>query len=85
VDIICRMGGDEFLITFPDNSMQQAPHIRERLEEELLSLNKMIAKGYQIKFSIGFSEYLPLDPKSKDELITIADQRMYEEKKKKNK
>ena len=84
VDIICRMGGDEFLITFPDNSMQQAPYIRERLEEELLSLNKMITKGYQIKFSIGFSDYSYLEPKSVDELITIADQRMYEEKKKKN-
>lgn len=84
VDIICRMGGDEFLIAFPDNSMQQAPHIRERLEEELLSLNKMIIKGYQIKFSIGFSDYSYLEPKSMDELITIADQRMYEEKKKKN-
>ncbi len=83
VDIICRMGGDEFLIAFPDNSMQQAPYIRKRLEEELLSLNKMITKRYQIKFSIGFSEHLPLVPKSKDELITIADQRMYEEKKKK--
>jgi diguanylate cyclase (GGDEF)-like protein/PAS domain S-box-containing protein len=84
VDIICRMGGDEFLIAFPDNSMQQAPHIRERLEEELLSLNKMIIKRYQIKFSIGFSDYSYLEPKSVDELITIADQRMYEEKKKKN-
>jgi diguanylate cyclase (GGDEF)-like protein/PAS domain S-box-containing protein len=84
VDIICRMGGDEFLIAFPDNSMQQAPHIRERLEEELLSLNKMIIKRYQIKFSIGFSDYSYLEPKSMDELITIADQRMYEEKKKKN-
>ena len=84
VDIICRMGGDEFLIAFPDNSMQQAPHIRERLEEELLSLNKMTTKGYHIKFSIGFSDYSYLEPKSVDELITIADQRMYEEKKKKS-
>jgi diguanylate cyclase (GGDEF)-like protein/PAS domain S-box-containing protein len=85
VDIICRMGGDEFLIVFPDNSMQQAPLIRERLEKELSALNRNIKKDYQIRFSIGFSEHLSPNPKSVDELITIADQRMYEEKKKKNK
>jgi len=32
---------------------------------------------------MGFSEYLPDKPKTLNELIRIADQRMYEEKKKK--
>jgi len=31
---------------------------------------------------MGFSEYLPDKPETLDELIAIADQRMYEEKKK---
>ena len=84
VDIICRMGGDEFLLAFPDSSIQQASLIKQRLEEELFSLNKSIKKGYQIKFSIGFSEYLPSESKTSDELIMIADQRMYEEKEKNN-
>jgi diguanylate cyclase (GGDEF)-like protein/PAS domain S-box-containing protein len=83
VDIICRMGGDEFLLAFPDSSLKEAPLIRERLEEELFSLNKSINKDYQIRFSIGFSEYLPSESQTSDELIMIADQRMYEDKKKK--
>ena len=84
VDIICRMGGDEFLIAFPDNSIQQASLIRERLGKKLSILNHNIKKDYQIRFSIGFSEYLSSEPKSVDELISIADQLMYEEKRKKN-
>jgi len=82
VDIICRMGGDEFLLIFPDSSLKEVPVIRERLEKNLSQLNKTIKKDYQIKFSTGFSEYLPDKPETLDELIAIADQRMYEEKKK---
>ncbi len=82
VDIICRMGGDEFLLIFPDSSLQEASLIRNRLEEELLQLNREIKKDYNIQFSMGFSEYVPEKPKSLNELIAIADQRMYEEKKK---
>jgi len=80
VDIICRMGGDEFLLIFPDTSLQEASLIRDRIKEELIKLNRKIKKDYNIQFSIGFSEYVPDKPKSLDELIAIADERMYEEK-----
>ncbi len=82
-DIICRMGGDEFLLIFPDSSSKEASPIRNRLKKNLSQLNKRIKKDYQIKFSMGFSEYLPDKQKALDELINIADQKMYEEKKKK--
>ncbi|MFO7888871.1 MAG: diguanylate cyclase [bacterium] len=85
VDIICRMGGDEFLLVFPDSSLQESSLIRERLEEALAQLNSKIKKDYKIIISMGFSEYLPDKPKSLDELIAIADQEMYKEKKHKNK
>jgi len=82
VDIICRMGGDEFLLIFPDSSLKEVSLIRDRLQKNLSQLNKKIKKNYQIKFSMGFSEYLPYKPETLDELIRIADQRMYDEKKK---
>ncbi len=82
VDIICRMGGDEFLLIFPDSSLKEVSLIRGRLQKNLSQLNKTIKKDYQIKFSMGFSEYLPDKPETLDELIRIADQRMYDEKKK---
>jgi len=83
IDIICRMGGDEFLLIFPDSSLKEAPLIKERLNKDLIKLNQTLKKPYQIDLSIGFSEYDPDAPLAMDELIRIADQKMYEEKKKK--
>jgi len=83
VDIICRMGGDEFLLIFPDNSLKDASLIRERLNKNLTELNHSLKKPYKIDLSIGLSEYNPNKPQPIDELIRIADEKMYEEKKKK--
>jgi len=83
VDIICRMGGDEFLLIFPHNSLKDAPLIRERLNKNLTKLNHSLNKAYKIELSIGFSEYNPDNPQPMDELIRMADKRMYEEKRNK--
>ena len=85
IDIICRMGGDEFLLIFPDNSLKKAAQIKERLNENLMKLNQTIEKNYRINISIGLSEYDPEKPLSMDELIRIADEKMYEEKEKEKK
>jgi diguanylate cyclase (GGDEF)-like protein len=76
------MGGDEFLLAFPDSSLQEVPLIRDRLQKKMNQLNKGIARDYTISLSMGFSEYVSGKPKTMDELIAIADQEMYKEKKK---
>jgi len=83
IDIICRMGGDEFLLIFPDSSLKEAPLIKERLNKDLTKLNQTLKKPYKIGISIGFSCYNPDNPQSADELIRIADKKMYEDKKNK--
>lgn len=83
IDIICRMGGDEFLIIFPDNSLKEAPLIKERLNRGLIKLDQTLKKPYKIEISMGFSRYDPNNPQSMDELIRIADKKMYDEKKNK--
>jgi diguanylate cyclase (GGDEF)-like protein/PAS domain S-box-containing protein len=83
VDIICRMGGDEFLLIFPDNSLKYASQTKERLNKNLIELNQTLKKSYKIELSMGLSEYDPDKPLSMDELIRIADQKMYEEKRRK--
>lgn len=83
VDIICRMGGDEFLIIFPDNSLKEAPLIKERLNRGLIKLDQILKKPYKIEISMGFSRYDPNNHQSIDELIRIADKKMYNEKKNK--
>jgi diguanylate cyclase (GGDEF)-like protein len=79
------MGGDEFLLIFLDSSLNEIPIIRKRLNKELTRLNQISKKSYEIEFSTGFSNYDPANPRSMDELIRIADQNMYKEKKRKNK
>ncbi len=83
IDIICRMGGDEFLLIFPESSPKDIPIINERFNRNLKKFNQTIKKAYKIGFSMGISCYDPDNHQSKDELIQIADNRMYEEKKKK--
>lgn len=85
IDITCRMGGDEFLLIFPDSSLKEAPLIKERFEEKLVQLNHTLKKPYKINFSIGLSCYDPDNPQSIDELIRIADKKMYEDKQNGNK
>jgi diguanylate cyclase (GGDEF)-like protein/PAS domain S-box-containing protein len=85
VDIITRMGGDEFLVIFLDSSLNEIPTIRKRLNKELTRLNQISKKPYKIEFSTGFSNYDPDNPLSMSELIRIADEKMYEEKKSKYK
>ena len=84
VDIICRIGGDEFFLIFPDSSLNYAPLIRERINKNLEKLNQRLNRPYKIDFSIGLSHYNPSNPLSIEELIKIADENMYKEKKKKN-
>jgi len=84
IDIICRIGGDEFLLIFPESSLNDVPLIRERLSKNLEKLNQSLNKPYKISFSIGLSVYDPFNPQPVEKLIHLADQRMYEDKNKKD-
>ena len=83
VDIICRLGGDEFLLIFPEGSLNDVPLIRERINKNLKKLNQKLNKPFKIDFSVGISYYDQSDPLSLEELIHRADQKMYEDKSKK--
>lgn len=78
------MGGDEFLLIFPDSSLRDLPIIKERLNKNLTKLNQTLKKPYKIEISMGFSCYDPDNPQSMDELTRIADKKMYEDKKSKD-
>jgi len=84
IDIICRIGGDEFLLIFPESSLNDVPLIRERLSKNLEKLNQSLNKPYKISFSIGLSVYDPFNPQPVEKLIHLADQKMYEDKNKKD-
>ena len=81
-EILCRFGGDEFiLITYQDNSDEKTA---DRCSELLTSLSKtyktLEGRSLALSASIGISHY-PKDGESMDRLITCADAAMYHAKK----
>lgn len=77
-DVPARLGGDEFAVIFKNCSKEdienRIENIKKLIEEES---EKQLPK--KIRVSCGVAVY-PDDTKSLDELLKIADMRMYEEK-----
>jgi len=80
-DLVCRLGGDEFLVIFPECNLKRASELWSRIDAEINRLNATSDKPYLISFSHGFSEFSPPSNLSADELISLADSEMYIEKK----
>ena len=80
-DKLIRLGGDEFLICFPNCNIERADHIWQRIKKKFSLINKKTNKPYQISASHGIAEYQGDQEISVEELITIADEKMYAEKK----
>lgn len=89
MDSICRMGGDEFLVIFPDCTGSEAEQIWQRIKSRFDKINKKEDKLYKISVSHGIAEYIPeedtdsnqqITEEKIDNLISRADQKMYKEK-----
>ena len=81
-DLISRYGGDEFLIFIEASTNAQAQRLIERLNEAMAELH--IPEMEKEKFSLSFGQAaFPVDGNTKEEILKMADKRMYEIKKKK--
>lgn len=79
-DSICRLGGDEFLVTFASCDQKKAEKIWERISKSFVNFNYESGLRYDITVSYGFAEYCGDQSISVNELIEKADQEMYEYK-----
>ncbi len=80
-DSLIRYGGDEFCVICPQVKNEgDSIKIRDKLEESLNFEYRSEKHNLLIQTSLGMSTY-PLDTTDLHELISIADQRMYEQKK----
>jgi len=77
-DVIARLGGDEFAILLPDTDAAAAPVAIDKIREQLHIAMKR--HKLSITFSIGLLT-CQTPPGSADEIITSADNLMYEVKK----
>ncbi len=83
-EIACRFGGDEFFIFGADYTEADAEKLRARIQKGLDICNRNSGRPYQLSVSIGACITVPPKDSSIFQLITVADNKMYEEKKKKN-
>lgn len=79
-DFVARIGGDEFTLII--ENLETPGALSEVVQKLSLSLNSPMEIGEQalrIGASLGYAAY-PQDGSTRDELMRIADQRMYEQK-----
>ncbi|MBU0544996.1 MAG: PAS domain S-box protein, partial [Proteobacteria bacterium] len=79
-DIIARVGGDEFAV-LADNKERTTQIVLNRFSERIRIHNAQPDRLYDISMSIGTTIYDPAIPCPLDDLISRADQKMYEQKK----
>lgn len=79
-DVICRLGGDEFLVILPGCTLPRAGQFWERVRSAICDYNRQAARGEQLSVSRGFAACTPGRPVSLDVLIRRADNAMYRDK-----
>ena len=78
-DIMCRWGGDEFLGLMHCNEMQ-ARQLMKRVISKLKKMNQDKQLPYKLSISYGLVSVNEHPDRSMEELVSIADSRMYEQK-----
>ncbi len=81
-DVLCRYGGDEFVIVLPNTSEADAYEIGEKIRSSVLKYNteSEIEIHVAISVSIGCATCVPDDSKTSDEFLTYADKALYKAK-----
>lgn len=79
-DLTSRLGGDEFCVLFAADEDSGARIAISRLREVVARRNLQPGRTYQLSFSVGVAEFDPDHPMDIDQLLSVADDRMYVEK-----
>lgn len=78
-DWVCRFGGDEFAVIFPETPKDEVARLAERLRVQIASLFPDEALRRGMTASVGVAS-LPVDGEEPDQLIKAADRAMYRAK-----
>jgi diguanylate cyclase (GGDEF)-like protein len=78
IDIVARYGGDEFVIVLPQTILNNAMIISERIRRAIEGHHFLKSEGLDIRItsSFGVAAY-PETAKSKEDLMRLADEAMY--------
>ncbi|MFA6942049.1 MAG: diguanylate cyclase, partial [Clostridiaceae bacterium] len=76
-DVVARMAGDEFVILFRSCPIEMAKERMGSITDKILSKN---IDGVNTRFSYGICEYSSKDKLTLEEILFLADTRMYNNK-----
>jgi len=79
-DILARLGGDEFVVLAIELESKDGEAVTKRLRQNLQKRMGQMPGLSQPSLSIGMARYDPARPRSVEELLRLADIRMYAEK-----
>jgi diguanylate cyclase (GGDEF)-like protein len=83
-DILARLGGDEFCVLMTEAGRDSAQQVRKRLQQRVDFINASSAWRFCLSLSVGIVEVPMVHQPLIEELLKIADTRMYEEKRNKH-
>jgi diguanylate cyclase (GGDEF)-like protein/putative nucleotidyltransferase with HDIG domain len=78
-DQVARMGGDEFVMVLPGARAGEIGAKFEQIRAAIAQVSNEMFSGQMLSVSIG-AAYYPEDGNDADELLSVADRRMYSEK-----
>ena len=80
-DIVCRYGGEEFAIIFPETHLNLAVKVADRIREEIASTPLQTDDGeVNLTASMGASVYMKTSVLDIDDFIDSCDKYLYEAK-----
>jgi diguanylate cyclase (GGDEF)-like protein len=80
IDVLFRLGGDEFIIAFFQKQMKDVQQLVQNIKREFEEINGTHQKPYSISASYGFYHYKPGTVITLEKILETADQEMYKEK-----
>jgi diguanylate cyclase (GGDEF)-like protein len=80
-DLTARLGGDEFAVLAVGTSPDSGPMLEARLRERVRARNAAASRPFALSLSVGLVHCDPERPLSVEQMLKIADARMYEQKK----
>jgi len=84
-DILARIGGDEFAVLAFETTTGYAETLQSRLLQTVLTHNARKDRKYNVSMSVGAVIWDPASAETIEDVLTIADKLMYEQKMQKKK
>lgn len=79
-DFVIRMGGDEFLIVLNGIDVEEAEKVWDRIRQGYERINETEEREYVVSVSHGIVSHKEHQKSEIDDLIKLADEKMYKEK-----